>query len=339
VFGRRRREREAQAGGRAWRRSLRAAVEEDWAAAETWLERIVEADSEDLDAYHALALLYRRQGAVGRAIRMHQNLLLRPDLPSDAKADALLELARDFDHGGFAQRAIAAYEEALAGRSRSVEALERLIRLLHAERQYERALALVRRLRRRERPTADRLEVEILLAQAQARMDSGDAAAARHSLKRCLRRDRACGAAWVALAELEAERGKTGRALDGWKRAAAADPTLAPALFPRIAATFAAQGKPEQYERYLRGWLEEHPGDPVASIALARALAGRGDSTAAIEELSRAIEASPEDTGLRAELGRQLLASGQEAEALKAYGELIPVLERSSLEAVEEAAS
>ena len=40
----------------AWRRTLRAAVGEDWTAAETWLERIVESDSNDFDAYHALAL-------------------------------------------------------------------------------------------------------------------------------------------------------------------------------------------------------------------------------------------------------------------------------------------
>ena len=85
----------------ALRRALRAAVAGDWPSAESWLERIVEADSADLDAYHALARLYREQGDIGRAIRMHQNLLLRTGLSKVQKTEALLELARDFDAGGF----------------------------------------------------------------------------------------------------------------------------------------------------------------------------------------------------------------------------------------------
>ena len=113
----------------AWRRSLRASVAEDWASAETWLERIVEADSSDLDAYHALARLYRRQGAIGRAIRMHQNLMLRTDLPKEARGEALFELARDFEEGGFTERAAASYEELIDSQPRHAESLERLVPL------------------------------------------------------------------------------------------------------------------------------------------------------------------------------------------------------------------
>lgn len=321
----------------AWRRSLRAAVAEDWDAAETWLERVVEADSSDLDAYHALARLYRRQGSIGRAIRMHQNLLLRGDLESDARAEALLELARDFDAGGFAQRAIASYEEFLGRRPRHAEAIERLIRLHQSERDHARALALVRRLRRRDRERANALEVEILLAQAQARHDAGDADAARQALKKCLRRDRSCGAAWAMLGELEAERDKSARALDAWKRGAVADRALAPVLYPKIAATFAARGKAEDYERFLNDVLERRPDDHAARIALARAIASRGEAGSAVEELARAIEVAPDDLGLRAEIGRQLLDAGLEAEALKAYADLVERLARSEEDATGEA--
>ena len=108
----------------ALRRALRAAVGGDRPSAETWLERIVEADSADLDAYHALARLYREQGDIGRAIRMHQNLLLRAGLSKAEKNEALLELARDFDDGGFSERAIASYEEVLDAQPREAEALE-----------------------------------------------------------------------------------------------------------------------------------------------------------------------------------------------------------------------
>ncbi len=136
---------------RAWRRSLRAAIAGDWQTAETCLERIVEADSKDLDAVHALARLYRQQGAVGRSLRMHQNLLLRSELNRSERAEALLELARDFETGGYKERAAATYEEILDAQPRNKEVLERLVSLFHDLKEFPRALALVRRLRRWDR--------------------------------------------------------------------------------------------------------------------------------------------------------------------------------------------
>ena len=316
---------------RAWRRCLRATIAGDWPAAETWLERIVEAETNDLDAIHALASLYRQQGAVGRSLRMHQNLLLRSELDRAERAEALLELARDFEAGGYKERAAATYEEILGTQPHSVEVLERLVLLLHDLREFPRALALVRRLRRRDRELGSRLEVGILLSQAQVLREEGNHDGARQSIKRCLRRDKTCGLAWAMLGELEVERGKTAKALDAWKRGAGIDATVAAALYPKIAASFAARGKPEAFDQYLLKIIEDRPSDHAARIALARARAGRGDTSSAVEALARAIELAPEHRGLRTELGRQLIANGQDAEALKSYADLLDALERASI--------
>lgn len=315
---------------RAWRRSLRAAIAKDWAGAETWLERIVEADSQDLDAYHALARLYRQQGAIGRAIRMHQNLLMRGDLDREARSEALFELALDFEAGGYSERAAATYEELLGEQPRNAEVLERLVSLLHTLTEYPRALALARRLRRRDKLTGDRLEVQILLSQCEALGEEGDHSGARQAIKRCLRRDKTCGAAWDLLGELEAERGKSARALAAWKRGASVDEEAAVTLYPKIAAGFAERGKSEEFDVFLGKLLDERPFDHAARIALARAKASRGETKQAVEELARALEVAPEHLPLRIELGRQLLAAGQESEAAKAYGALLDVLDRSS---------
>jgi lipopolysaccharide biosynthesis regulator YciM len=312
----------------AWRRSLRAAVASDWPTAETWLERIVEADSTDLDAYHALARLYREQGAIGRAIRMHQNLLMRGDLPRSERDDALLELARNFDDGGFSARAAGSYEEVLDSQPRNTEALRRLVSLLHESREFPRAISLIKRLRRLDRAAADSAEVELLLSQAQSQLDEGDHDGARGTLKRCLRRYKACGSAWAMLGQIEVERGKNARALDAWRKGALADPEMAPTLYPKIEAGFSARGKSQDYEKFLNGILADRPGDHAARIALSRTLVSRGEASIAIEELSRAIEVAPDHAGLRVELGRLLLADGHEAEALKAYAGLLEALER-----------
>jgi lipopolysaccharide biosynthesis regulator YciM len=322
----------------AWRRGLRAAVSEDWLSVETWLERIVEAESTDLDAYHALARLYRRQGAVGRAIRMHQNLLLQANLPKKDRVDGLFELARDFEDGGFGDRAAATYEEFLDLQPRHAETLERIIPLLANQREFARALVLVKRLRRLNSEVSEKLEIELLLDHARCSLDEGDHDTARKALKRCLRRQKTCAKAWTLLGELETERGKAAKALDAWKHAASSDPDIARELYSKIPAGFAAKGKAADFDAYLREILTKRPDDAFARIALARALASRGENHTSIEDLSRAIELSSDGApdsdsiALRAELGRQLLATHQDAEALKAYGELIKTLDRAPTE-------
>ena len=312
----------------ALRRSLRAAVAGDWSAAETWLERIVQVDSTDLDAYHALARLYRSQGAIDRAIRMHQNVLLRRELGRKERAEALLELARDFDAGGFGERAAAGYEEVLDAQPRNREALRRLVVLLREQRAYDRALALVKRLRRLDREAADAAELETLVSLARSQMDEGDADAARSTLKRCLRRHKTSGLAWSMLGDLEAERGRDARAINAWRRALAAEFSMAETLLPKIEAGFAARGKASAYEDLLRSTLEAQPSASAPQIALARSLRSRGQTREAIEELSRAVERTPNGVALHVELGRQVLEAEEVGEIQKAYAGLLDALER-----------
>jgi lipopolysaccharide assembly protein B len=49
---------------------------------------IVRLDPETIDLHFALGNLFRRRGEIERAIRVHQNLLVRPDLPLESQAQA-----------------------------------------------------------------------------------------------------------------------------------------------------------------------------------------------------------------------------------------------------------
>jgi len=133
---------------RALRRSLRASIEGDPARAQTWLERAVELDSSDVDVYQALARLYRDRGEVGRAIRMHQNLLLRDDLERGERARVKLELARDYEAGGFLERALATLEELLEERPRDPEVVEEMALALLSRGDRARSATLTAHLRR-----------------------------------------------------------------------------------------------------------------------------------------------------------------------------------------------
>src|SRR5690606_26718184 len=113
--------------GRAVRRALVAVLDGDLERAEALLAGVVQRDSQELDVYLALARLFRQRGEIGRAIHVHQSLLLRPDVGGEARFAALVGLADDFRAGGFLRRAIAAYEEVLAERPDHLGALRALV--------------------------------------------------------------------------------------------------------------------------------------------------------------------------------------------------------------------
>ena len=227
----------------------------------------------------------------------------------------------------------ASYEEVLDAEPRHPEVLERLATLLHEQGQNERALALARRLRRRDRTAADRLEAEILYATAHGHFHRGESDEARSALKTLVRRHKDHARGWRLLGEVEAERDKAARAIDAWRRALEADPGMGPELYPKLDATYAARSKSGDYEKWLRGRIEAEPRDAGAQIALARSLTHRGETNEALESLARAVEIDPSHAALRVELGRGLLAAGQEAEALKAFASLLDRLEAGGLEA------
>jgi len=306
-------------------------LDDDLERAEEALAQLVREDSDRIDAYLSLAQIYRRRGEIGRAIRVHQNLLLRTDIDEVHRGRALLGLAQDFQHGGFLQRAIAAYQEVLQRAPRDAGALRAWMRLAADARDFPSALEAQKRLARIEPETARADEARLLVEQAQAAHAAGNADEARKALKRATRRDPGNALAWMRLGELEAERGRNKAALAAWLRLAETDRRAAVPAYPRLETAYAALGKPREFETVLRRFLAERPGDTGARLALVRHLAARGDAEAALDEVETAIEADPDLLPFQGVRARILLSEGRDAEAVKALDELLRVLDRQGL--------
>jgi len=310
------------------RKALRCVLEGELDTAEELLGRAVRIDSDQFDAYLSLARLYRLRGEIGRAIRVHQNLLLRTDIRSDQRDEALLGLAGDFRKGGFLQRSIAAYEELLSRSPNHPSALRALVRLRADVRDYPRALELQRRLARSEGREGRSGEAQLLVEMAEAAHAEGRSDEERRALRRALRKDPGCVRAWIRLGAWEAERGRSKRALAAWRRVAELDRRSGAEVYARLEAAYASVGRAREFESYLRELRERRPGDVDAGLALARALSARGDADAAIAEVRAVMERDGEDLRAHAVLSRVLLAAGREAEAAKELGELVDLLER-----------
>ena len=313
------------------RSALLAVLDRDLDAAEQLLTRAVGMDSSAPEPYVALARLYRMRGEIGRAIRMHQNLLLRQDLDREQTVSGLLDLAEDFREGGFHQRAIASFEEALERDPKQPRALAALLPLLADAHDYDRALVIAGRLAKLDREGAAPRECALRVEMAAAAMAEGRSDDARRTLKTALRRDAGSVAAWIALGTVEAERGKPKAALAAWARVPRIDRRQGPEVYPRLEATYAALDRARDFEGYLEKLLDEEPDDPDARLALARALAARGEIDAAIRGLRELVDRQPDDLEARASLARLCATAGREAEAAGEISGLVDALERRGL--------
>jgi lipopolysaccharide biosynthesis regulator YciM len=313
------------------RSALLAVLERDLERAEELLSSAAKVDSEGVEPYLALARLFRMRGEIGRAIRIHQNLLLRRDLSQHHRVLSLADLAADFRQGGFLRRSIASYEEVLAYVPRHVEALRALVRLLSDVHDYDRAIEMEQRLARIEARESSSAEAELLVQKARAAQAEGRNEDARRAIKRALRRDARSAQAWLELGALEAERGRSKAALAAWQRVPGLDPRSGGLVYPRLEAAYAALGKSRDYEAFLRKQLEDRGDDRAARLALAHTLAARGQLDDAVAEVRRALEHDPDDLEARAALGRFFLSERRDPEAVKEYGELLDVLDRRGL--------
>ena len=107
---------------------------------------VAKLDPETTELHFALGSLFRRRGEMERAIRVHQSLLSRADLPLADRENAQFQIAQDFLKAGMLDRAEAAFDAVRETRF-AIPAMRALIRIYESEHDWPRAIDAVRRLR------------------------------------------------------------------------------------------------------------------------------------------------------------------------------------------------
>ncbi len=127
---------------------------------------VVKLDPETIELHFALGSLFRRRGELERAIRVHQNLIQRNDLPARQREQALYELAQDHLKAGMLDRAEEGFLQ-LQGTPHGTNAVRHLIRIYEAEHDWSKAIAAVQTLQRLvDEPVPQALHYHCELAEA-----------------------------------------------------------------------------------------------------------------------------------------------------------------------------
>lgn len=89
----------------------------------------VDLNSETIETYFALGGLFRSNGEIDKAISIHRSLFAKENISESTRLRALKELAIDFDKGGFINKAIETYKEALKINRDQDEVIKSLCRI------------------------------------------------------------------------------------------------------------------------------------------------------------------------------------------------------------------
>ncbi|KTD82278.1 lipopolysaccharide assembly protein LapB [Legionella waltersii] len=109
--------------------------------------KLLEVDSDTVETHLALGSLFRRRGEVDRAIRLHQNLIARPQLSMQQRKEALMALGQDYMSAGVFDRAERIFLEVVElGGSREISSLHGLLAIYQQEKAWEKALEIIKKL-------------------------------------------------------------------------------------------------------------------------------------------------------------------------------------------------
>ena len=180
--------------------------------------KLLDVDSDTVETHLALGSLFRRRGEVDRAIRIHQNLIARPQLSVLQRKEALMALGQDYMSAGVFDRAERIFLEVVElGGVNETSSLRGLLAIYQQEKSWEKALEIIKKL---EISTESSLHIQAAhyyceIAQHALKHKLYDKA--YQSIKQALNTDEKSVRASLMLAALEMKNGRYKQAIKALK--------------------------------------------------------------------------------------------------------------------------
>ena len=226
-------------------------------AIEAFIE-VVKVDPQTIELHFALGSLFRRRGELERAIRMHQNLVERPDLAQEQKLAALLELAQDYLKAGLLDRAEELFLK-LDGTAHAEVALKFLLEIYEQEKEWHKAIDIAGRLQHVTSRSHQKEIANFYCELASNEMMQSRPEAARPHLATALAHHRLCVRANMLLGDLETALNDPEAAIEAWKRIEGQNPSYLALVAERLHDAYRKLGRSDEGLNLLRGYLEKYP--------------------------------------------------------------------------------
>ncbi len=222
--------------------------------------KLLEVDSDTVETHLALGSLFRRRGEVDRAIRIHQNLIARPQLSAFQRKEALMALGQDYMSAGFFDRAERVFLEVVAlGTGVETNSFRGLLAIYQQEKSWEQALEVLKKL---EMSTGTSMHAQTAhyyceLAQDALKNQAHDQALI--VIKKALAVDRTSVRASLMLAEIEISQGRYKQAIRALKNVPLQDADFLNEIIDPLVTCYRALDNMDECIDYLEQTLVDHP--------------------------------------------------------------------------------
>ncbi|MCH8620988.1 lipopolysaccharide assembly protein LapB [Undibacterium sp. TS12] len=271
---------------------------------------IVRLDPEAVDLHFALGNLFRRRGETERAIRVHQNLLARPDLPTEQKTQAMYELGQDYLKAGLLDRAEETYN-LLANSPYEAQARRALLEIYQREKEWARAIEAAYALQECGAGGRQKEIAQFYCEIAQDELVHTNTDAALATLEKALAIDRNNVRAIILMGDVYQSKGDTENALATWRRVEQQSVPHVALVAQRLMDAYKKLDKAQEGLNLINNYLAEAPSIDLLEVAFKATLELEGIEAVnnlASEELRR----TPTLLGLNKLLDGRLMAAPPE---------------------------
>jgi lipopolysaccharide assembly protein B len=259
--------------------------------------QMLEVDSETVETHLALGNLFRRRGEVDRAIRIHQNLIARPTLKREHRAQALLELGQDYMRAGLFDRAESLFQELTESSLYREQALTNLLMIYEREKEWDKSLNTATRLESVSGEQLNNQCAHYYCELAEEAHKAADMARASEYLKQAHACDRESARAAILLGEMEKARGDYKDAIRSFKKTARTNPAYLPLVLPSLRECYEQSNTRHKYREYLEQLFRTNKGI-VEAVCLSRLIRDEEGDAAAVSFLKEYLKEHPSLDGL-----------------------------------------
>ncbi|MGO4381643.1 lipopolysaccharide assembly protein LapB [Pseudoduganella sp. RAF53_2] len=217
---------------------------------------VVRLDPDAADMHFALGTLFRRRGETERAIRVHQNLLSRPDLPSEQRAQAEYELGQDYLKAGLLDRAEETYKR-LLDTSLAAQARRALLEIFQREKEWPRAIEAAVALQEAGAGSRQKEIAQFYCELAQDALVHLHYDDAEAMLEKALQADRSSVRATILCGDVQLGRGDVEAALQTWRRVEQQSVPHVALVATRLMDGYRKVGRPQEGLSLLKSYLEQ----------------------------------------------------------------------------------
>ncbi|HEX6998717.1 MAG TPA: tetratricopeptide repeat protein [Gammaproteobacteria bacterium] len=220
--------------------------------------QMAKVDDETLETHFALGHLFRRRGEIERAIRVHENLLARPNLNEAQRDQALFSLAEDYLGAGLYDRAEQHFLELADSETLAQAALEKLVYIYEREREWLKAIEAQRKLEVLSGEKSTQVAHYYCELAEQARA-AGDLELAQNYLKTTVRSESGALRGALIRAAIAHELGDHQLALGLYEQVLESDRRFTADVLPRLLESYERSRGIEEFDRYIERLVGQDP--------------------------------------------------------------------------------